>query len=144
MISQILDKKNIKLSIDTKDKITLKAYPSELMQVIFTIVNNSKDAFEGKEIQDKLIQISSYQNNECIFLSFEDNAGGINEILLEKIFEPYFTTKHQSQGTGLRLHMTYNLIVEGMKGTIDVKNVKYIYNNNEYSGAKFSISIPIN
>ena len=62
--------------------------------------------------------------------------------MLPNIFEPYFTTKHQSLGTGLGLHMTYNLIVEGMKGTIEASNVSYEYNEYNYIGAEFLISLP--
>jgi len=133
MISQILDKQDIKIILDTKEEITLKAYPSELMQVIFTIINNAKDAFKDKEITEKLIKISSYQNNECIFLSFEDNAGGIKETLLEKIFEPYFTTKYKSEGTGLGLYIAKSVIEKSFKGELNVENTK--------NGAMFTIKL---
>ena len=69
----------------------------------------------------------------------KDNAGGIPENIISKIYDPYFTTKHQSQGTGLGLHMTYKLINEGMHGKIEAKNVEYIYENKTYKGVEFEI-----
>ncbi|MGB3751034.1 MAG: ATP-binding protein, partial [Arcobacteraceae bacterium] len=60
-----------------------------------------------------------------------------------KIFEPYFTTKHTSQGTGLGLHMTYNLIINGMNGSIEANNVVFTYKTNNYTGTEFVIAIPL-
>ena len=70
-------------------------------------------------------------------------GGGIDENIIEKIFEPYFTTKHQSQGTGLGLNMTYRLIVDGMKGSISVSNESFKVGDEEFYGAKFTIKIPV-
>ncbi len=66
----------------------------------------------------------------------EDNAGGIPEDVLPKIFDPYFTTKHQSQGTGLGLHMSYRIITESLKGNLYAQNSEF--------GAKFIIELPFN
>ena len=60
---------------------------------------------------------------------FKDNAGGVDDKIKDKIFEPYFTTKHKSQGTGLGLSMTYKIIVEGMNGILEIKNTEYTFNN---------------
>ena len=87
------------------------------------------------------MSISKKDNNAII--KIKDNAGGIDPEILPKIFEPYFTTKHQSQGTGLGLHMTYNLIVDGMKGTIEANNVSFEFENKSYDGTEFIISLPL-
>lgn len=68
--------------------------------------------------------------------------GGIDEKILLNIFEPYFTTKHKSVGTGLGLYMTYETVTTKLKGTIKVKNLEFEYENNIYKGVEFTISIP--
>lgn len=73
--------------------------------------------------------------DEKVILTIEDNAGGIDNNLLNKIFDPYFTTKHSSQGTGLGLYMSYKIIVESLHGKLNVINTN--------KGAKFIIEIPI-
>ncbi len=89
------------------------------------IFNNSKDLLQHKKDSKRLIFISSFKENNQLILKIKDNAGGIPEDIMPRIFEPYFTTKHKSQGTGLGLNMTYNLIVDGMHGDIQVHNVEY-------------------
>jgi PAS domain S-box-containing protein len=132
---------NINVNIDIKDDINTLGYPNELIQCFMNIYNNSKDALKTKE-DKKLIFISSKIEKDKVIIIFKDNAGGIPSSILPKIFEPYFTTKHQSQGTGLGLSMTYKLIVDGMSGTIEADNIKYTYENQEYIGAKFTIKLP--
>jgi len=125
---------------DTK----IKGYPNELIQCFINIFNNSKDALiENNEIDNRYVFISQVIENKTIILEFKDNAGGIPEEIISNIFEPYFTTKHKSQGTGLGLHMTYALIVNAMKGDISVQNVVYKFNNEVFNGACFRITIPI-
>jgi len=82
------------------------------------------------------------QSTSKTIIKIKDNAGGVPNNILPKIFEPYFTTKHKSVGTGLGLHMTYNLIVDGMKGKIKATNVNYSYKNENYKGAEFTIILP--
>ena len=79
--------------------------------------------------------------SNIIYIFVKDNAGGIPADIISKIYEPYFTTKHKSQGTGLGLSMTYKLITEGMNGKIEVSNKEFTYENKIYIGAEFVISI---
>ena len=76
-------------------------------------------------------------------ISIKDNAGGIEKNILNKIFEPYFTTKHQSDGTGIGLFMTQEMITKHMNGKIYANNCEYVYENQEYHGAQFCIELPI-
>jgi len=78
-----------------------------------------------------------------VFVSIHDNGNGIDDSIINKIFEPYFTTKHKSQGTGLGLYMTHK-IIEKMNSKISVKNDHFSHNNSTYYGAKFTISFPFN
>jgi len=126
------------------ENVEINSYKNELTQSIINIINNAKDALvERQKKEIKLIYITSSCKNQTLQISIKDNAQGIPEDILNKIFEPYFTTKHKSQGTGLGLHMTYKLIVEGLKGTITAQNSSFIYNNKKYNGAEFKITIPL-
>lgn len=115
-------KSSINLSLNIKEGIIIESYPSELMQVVFTILNNAKDAFEGQLINNKYIIISLYKKDNYILLEFEDNAGGIKEEFINKIFDPYFTTKHKSKGTGLGLSIAKSVIEKSFQGKLNVEN----------------------
>jgi PAS domain S-box-containing protein len=134
---------DIEIVKDVDENIIINGYPNELIQCFINIFNNSKDAFRDHQEDRRLFFISVELKDDKVIIIFQDNAGGIPKDILPKIFEPYFTTKHQSQGTGLGLHMTYNLIVDGMKGTIATHNVTYEYDGEEYTGIKFEITLPI-
>jgi signal transduction histidine kinase len=77
-----------------------------------------------------------------LIISISDSAGGIPEAIIDKLFEPYFTTKHQSQGTGIGLYMSEEIIRKHMRGTITASNTEFEINGNIYTGAKFTIKIP--
>ena len=142
---------HVNLVLDLQEDINIDGFENELTQCIINIYNNARDVLNEKEIENKLIFISSFTQTkrdlkdmkEYVIIKIKDNAGGIPAEILPKIFEPYFTTKHKSQGTGIGLHMTYNLIVDGMDGTIEANNVEYEYEGKSYSGAEFTISLPL-
>ena len=135
---------NINIQLIRKDvDINIIAYENEFIQVILNIMNNSIDAFENKNIAEKFIFIDIHEKNDTVFLTIKDNAGGIEEDIINRIFEPYFTTKHKSQGTGIGLYMSLEIIKKHMFGNILVSNKKYLYNNIEYEGAEFVVELPI-
>ena len=136
---------NINIILELDNSIEINGYKNELTQCLINIYNNAKDALKNHTLdkKEKLILISTSINNNKVIIKIKDNGKGIEENILTRIFEPYFTTKHKSKGTGLDLHMSYNLIVEGMKGSIQACNVNYKYNNQNYSGAEFTITLPI-
>ena len=129
-------KYNISFIIDTPKECScqLNGYKRELLQVIINILNNAKDILIEKKILNPKIVFSLYKNDTSIFLSIHDNAGGIPETITEKIFDPYFTTKHESIGTGIGLFMSKKIVHEHFKGILEVIN--------EGDGAKFIISLP--
>ena len=124
------------------DECELESYPNELIQCYMNIFNNSKDAMHDKQTPKYIFIESKVQNNNIV-ITFTDNGNGIDEKIIDKVFEPYFTTKHQSRGTGLGLSMLYSIIVDRMQGTLECYNSEYSYNNENYKGLKTIITIPI-
>ncbi len=144
LVNATIKKHNIQVILDLDENIELKGFPNELLQCFINIFNNSKDALiENNPENERYIFISEKIENNSIVITFQDNAGGIPENIIDKIFEPYFTTKHQSQGTGLGLHMSYSLIVSHMKGSLETFNKTYMYNNKNYTGAQTIITLPL-
>ena len=143
LVEGTIKKNDITLVFDLDDKIQINGYENELIQCFINIFNNSKDALKEKVIKNKLVFISTLVENNKAIIKIKDNATGIPENILPKIFEPYFTTKHESQGTGLGLHMVYNLIVDGMDGIIEGNNIDYVYENNNYTGMEFTITLSL-
>jgi len=144
LIDSSIKNSNLDVVLDLTENININGYPNELIQCFINIFNNAKDALlENNDEDNRYIFISQATINNNVIIKFKDNAGGISKSIIHKIFEPYFTTKHQSQGTGLGLHMTYNFIVDTMKGSIDVNNVAFEYNDKKHRGAEFTITLPI-
>ena len=145
LIDSTITKYNINLILDLDESSTVKGFSDELIECFVNIFNNSKDAVVANQDKDnRYIFISQKQLDNRVCIEFKDNGGGIDEVLLEKIFEPYYTTKHQSQGTGLGLHIVYNLIVNHLGGSIDVHNETFTFKDQNFTGAVFTISLPIN
>ena len=136
---------NINIIQNIQENIKIIGYENELAQCLINIFNNAKDALNENitSQENKFIFISTSLENDQAVIKIKDNGGGIPTDVISHIFEPYFTTKHQTQGTGLGLHMTYKLIVDGMAGTIESSNTSYEYEGKSYVGAEFVISLPI-
>ncbi len=122
---------NIKVCID--NDIIYKGYPNQLSQVILNILQNSKDALEINRIKDPYIRISLYKKDNFAYIEIEDNAGGVPQNIIDKIFEANFTTK-QGTGTGIGLYMSKTIIHDNFGGDIIVENGKL--------GAIFTIKLP--
>jgi signal transduction histidine kinase len=128
---------NIVLISDIKD-YELFGYENEFIQALINILNNAKDALEAINTE-KLIFISTYEKDNKAFIKITDNANGIDNEIIDKVCEPYFTTKHQSKGTGIGLYMTEEIIVKHMKGNLLIRNVDFTYKNNNYKGTEVTI-----
>ncbi len=145
LVESTIKNYHIDVVLDLQEHVNIQGYPNELKQCFINIFNNSKDALiEKNEEGNRLIFISQKIVDKTVVVTFKDNAGGIPEDIIGKIFEPYFTTKHKSKGTGLGLTMAYNLIVKGMNGTIEASNITYNYNGNDCKGAMFILVLPVN
>jgi signal transduction histidine kinase len=126
---------------DTKPMQSL-GMPNELSQVFLNILTNAKDAIISNNIENKLVSIQCSQDDKNNIIMIQDNANGIPQNIIEKIFDPYFTTKHQTQGTGIGLYMSKDIVENHMLGQISVKNIVTTIDNHTFNGACFKISIP--
>ena len=142
LVSSTFAKEEITLVRNIQD-INFASFENELIQVLMNILINAKDALENKQSQ-KLIIIKVKQHKNNIIITIKDNAGGINEDIIDKIFEPYFTTKHQFNGTGIGLYMSKLISEKHLDGEIIVRNVSFEFNNTIYQGALFKIILPLN
>ncbi len=101
--------------------------------MFLNILNNARDAIIEREIADARITVTIYVENSLAVVTVADNAGGIPDEIIDKIFDPYFTTKEQQAGTGIGLFMSKSIIEKSMGGRINVRNTA--------SGAEFRIEV---
>jgi len=134
LLDKIINDEMISIKTDFTD-IEVLGITNELTQVIINLINNSKDAFVHNSILIREVNISTKKEDGFAVIELQDNAGGISKENLEKIFEPYFTTKHKSQGTGLGLFMSKMICEQGLNGFMDVKSKKGV--------TSFIIKIPL-
>ena len=126
ILKKTIEQENIKIKVDVPIKYKVLGMSNELSQVIINLIQNAKDAFIQNNIQNKEIFITlkeeQISNKKYALLEIKDNAGGIKDENIDKIFEPYFTTKHKSQGTGLGLFMSKMIVEKSLEGEINHKN----------------------
>jgi C4-dicarboxylate-specific signal transduction histidine kinase len=142
IVSSQFTKHNIQI-VSNIQKVSAFGIENEMMQTLINILNNSKEAFENLKLDRKYIFIDIIQRKENICIEIKDNANGIKKNIINRIFEPYFTTKFKSQGIGIGLYMCYEIITKHFEGHIKVENCSFSYNDKHYTGAKFTINLPI-
>ena len=124
IIQALFERNNINLEIIGSD-VKINSYENEFEQVIVNILNNASDAklIKAKTIKfDAKVLINISKDDEDITISIFNNCGNVDDTILDKMFEPYFTTKFENQGTGIGLYMTKTIIEKNMNGTIDAIN----------------------
>ncbi len=134
-----LENNSVSISFDCNDEdLIVDGYENEFKQVVLNLISNAKDAAvensKAKNTQS-IIKISLSKHGSKAILSVLDNGGGIKDNILEKIFEPYFTTKTQGKGTGIGLYMSKMIIEDNMLGKL--------YAVNEADGAKFLVELQL-
>jgi len=134
-LSYMLKIEKVKIDLTYEEDVTLELHYNEVMQVFINIIKNAVDAMIEHKIQNRYININFYTEDKNVIINFEDNAGGINEEIISKIFDPYFSTKTNKNGTGLGLYMSKTIIEEHSNGKLSVKNGK--------EGAIFTIILPL-
>ncbi|RXJ85400.1 sensor histidine kinase [Arcobacter cloacae] len=141
LLSTKLIKKDIVI-IKNLDNLKILGYKNELIQVYMNILSNAIDSLDESENDIKIIQISSKIENNKLILEFLDNADGVKEEIIDKIFDSHFTTKSEKQGSGIGLYMS-KIIIDKSHGELKVSNKTFEYNSKTYKGANFTIILPI-
>ena len=144
LIAPRLKNKNIEI-IMNNENIEIETYENELVQIYINIINNAIDAFEDfKEVDySKYIFIEIKKTDASLEIKIKDNAGGIEDEIMNRIFEPYFTTKDEKQGTGLGLFMCNEIVTKHLKGDIQALSSTFSYEGKEYKGTTFKITLPL-
>ena len=124
---------NIKIVVDVDKDLKVRSLKKELSHVLLNLIANARDALDKIEKKEKFIKIYTQKDENYIKIIVEDNAGGIPEEIKDRIFEPYFTTKDKSKGTGLGLYMSKKIVENRIKGELYFENTK--------EGVKFIIKI---
>ncbi len=129
-------KNSHKIDIDYKksEKIIFEGYKSELIQILLIVLNNAIDATLLTD-REPHITIATTKHKRTLIISITDNGYGIDKNILDKIYDPYFTTKHQSKGTGLGLYILKMIVEQRMKGKVEI--------NSSESGTVCNILIPL-
>jgi PAS domain S-box-containing protein len=127
---------NLGIKIEANlNKCQVTSYAREFSQVLINILNNAKDALQEQKVTDPVIKVDLYCDDGYAIIDIKDNGGGIDPSILEKVFDPYFTTKQSSVGTGVGLYMSKTIVEKHMKGEISAAN--------ESDGAIFRIRLPL-
>lgn len=134
-LGPILKNASVNLNSNENEEIKVKTHFNEIVQVFINIVKNAVDVMREREVPSRQINIFYAQNENEIIIKITDNAGGIPLNVIDKIFDPYFSTKSNKNGTGLGLYMSKTIVEKHCNGKITA------YNNNE--GAVFEIRLPI-
>lgn len=133
IIDSSLKYHNIEINFNIKEDTNILGYKNEFSQVILNILSNAKDILIERKIENPKIDIEVKNGDNYSIIKIHDNAGGVKDDILDKIFDPYFTTRHKTQGTGIGLYMAKNIIERNMSGFINVKNIG--------NGALFTIKV---
>jgi PAS domain S-box-containing protein len=122
IVKESLANHSIAFTTTYSSESEVNAYPRELMQVFVNIINNAKDALIAKNVQDARIEVRVINDGEYVTTEICDNGGGIDASIIDKVFDPYFTTKDEKTGTGIGLYMSKMIIEEHLHGILEVSN----------------------
>ena len=122
-IQDSLHNKKIEISLIGEQNCEMFGFKNEFSQVLLNIINNSKDAIILNNIQNGKIDIKLLSDENEFQVIIEDNGGGIDEDIIHRIYEPYFTTKHKADGTGIGMYMSKMIIENSMNGRIEMSNI---------------------
>lgn len=133
LVAASLHHLNISVDFEADDDVKAFGYPNEYSQVLLNILNNAKDVFTERMVTAPRIRIRVFAEDDRSVVTIGDNAGGIYEEILARIFDPYFSTKDVGKGTGIGLYMSKVIIEQNMDGLLSVRNID--------GGAEFRIEL---
>ncbi|MBN2895298.1 MAG: cache domain-containing protein [Campylobacterales bacterium] len=134
LIEQTFEVDAIALHVSYASHTSLELYRNELMQVVLNLLKNAKEVLIERDVAVPIVRARSFEEEEACIIEVCDNAGGIGEEILPRIFDPYFSTKSASQGTGLGLYMSKTIVEGHLGGRLEAYN--------DAQGACFRIVVP--
>ena len=135
IIGTTLKNNNIEIKKEYQSRIAISTKKNDLMQIILNLLKNAMDAYVENKIEKRVIYISTCINQKQMIIKIKDEAGGIPKEIVNKIFEPYFSTKKKKNGTGLGLYMSKMIIEDHLKGSLEV--------HSSGNSSTFSIILPL-
>lgn len=126
---------DIAITTDVQCRVTMCGHMNELSQVMLNILNNARDALLERHVEIPAISVVVTCSDTAGLIVVCDNAGGIPDELIDRVFDPFFSTKDAASGTGLGLYMVKSIVEKSMKGTVTVRNTG--------TGAEFTITLPL-
>lgn len=145
-VALAINKFSFYVDLDLEKDIEIFGISNRLVQSISNILQNCEDIFETKlfEPEEMYVKLTTKITDETALIEIQDNGGGVPESIIDKVFEPYFTTAHQSPGKGLGLYNSLKMVSEDLGGTLGVRNKEFEGPDNQsFKGAMFFISIPL-
>jgi len=133
IVGASLKQHRVELAISTSGEALIHGYPSEYSQVLLNVLLNARDVFVERNVENPRIDLTVFEEQGRAVVQIDDNAGGIPAQIVDKIFDPYFTTKSPDKGTGVGLHMSKAIIEKNMKGSLTARN--------HADGARFRIEV---
>jgi PAS domain S-box-containing protein len=134
-LAYMLKTDEVTMEVKSQEDFEIVTYTNEIVQVLINIIKNARDTMLERKTTNKKIVINIKKSQENCIISIEDNAGGIANNIIDKIFNPYFSTKQNKNGTGLGLYMSRMIIETHCNGTLLAENSK--------NGALFTITLPL-
>ncbi len=140
LTGKVYETQNIQFDLQLAKDLYVTGYPNELNQVIINIFNNARDIILEKDPEIKTIFVKTYEENDLVIMTITDCAGGVPDHIIDKVFDPYVTTKSDDKGTGIGLDMS-KTIIEKVDGELSVSNVTTTIDGKDYKGAQFMIKL---
>jgi C4-dicarboxylate-specific signal transduction histidine kinase len=132
-VKESFEEDQIAIDVKSDGDPLVEGYQNEYSQVLLNILFNARDALSERLNGNARITVSSFTEEGKGVVTITDNGGGIKQDIMERIFEPYFTTKDQGKGTGIGLFMAKTIIEKNMGGSLTARNVD--------GGAEFRIEV---